>query len=101
MNPLNEKIKCNHIIDISYYSGSNIRKLKHSKKEMELTKVVKIDQKCKLSQILIFVDWAAHSRGLYFFKRQTTRETWVSDAIENNITVIFVIAEPKDNKTQK
>jgi hypothetical protein len=60
-------------------------------------KVAKIDQKCKSSEILIFV----HSSGLYFVKRQATRETRISIAIKNNITVIFVIAEPKDNKTQK
>ena len=77
------------------------RKFNHSKGEIELTKVVKIDQNCKSSEITIFVHSAAHSSGNYFDKRQITRETWVSDAIENNITVLFVIAEPNNQSIQK
>jgi hypothetical protein len=96
-----EKTNCDHFINISYYSGTNQRKFKHSAEEIELTKVVKIDQNCSESDITIFIHSAATTSGNYFDKRQATRKTWVSDAIKLNITVFFVIAEPKDETMQK
>jgi len=81
--------------------GINQRKFKHSNEEIELTKNVKIDQNCGRSEITIFVFSTAATSGERFNKRQSTRQTWVKDAIKFNIQVFFVIAEPKDNETQK
>jgi hypothetical protein len=81
--------------------GINQRKFKHSNEEIELTKNVKIDQNCGRSEITIFVYSTAATSGQSFNKRQSTRQTWVKDAIKFNIQVFFVIAEPKDNETQK
>jgi hypothetical protein len=82
-------------------SGTNQRNFGHSYEEIELTKNVKIDQNCGRSEITIFVYSTADTSGNNFNKRQSTRKTWVEDAIKFNIQVFFVIAEPKDNETQK
>jgi beta-1,3-galactosyltransferase 1 len=85
----------------SVNSGTNQRKFKHSKEEIELTKVVKIDQNCSKSEITVFVYSTATTSGQGLDKRQSTRKTWVKDAIKFNIQVFFVIAEPKHNENQK
>ncbi len=43
----------------------------------------------------------AATSGESFNQIKSTRQTWVKDAIKFNIQVFFVIAEPKDNETQK
>jgi len=78
------------------------RKYKHSKEELELTKVVKIPQNpCKENEIPIFIHSAARSSGKYYDRRQTTRQTWVKEAIDEKMKPIFVIGLPEDRKTQK
>lgn len=73
----------------------------HSREELELTKIVRIEQSaCQKSENHIFVHSAARSSGKYYERRQTTRDTWVRDAINNNIRVTFVLAEPHDQQTQ-
>ncbi len=76
--------------------SSDRRNFKHSKQELELTKIVKIDQNCENSELSILI----HSAVYYFDRRQSARETWISEAIKFNISVFFVVGEPKDNETQ-
>ncbi|HEY6435040.1 MAG TPA: hypothetical protein VIY47_00495, partial [Ignavibacteriaceae bacterium] len=88
------KVKVSH-------SGSDERRFKHNKQELELTKIVKINQICQKSELSIFIHSSATTEGNNFEKRHAVRKTWVSEAIKSNINVFFVIAEPKDDKTQK
>jgi beta-1,3-galactosyltransferase 1 len=83
------------------HSGSDERRFKHNKQELELTKIVKINQICQKSELSIFIHSSATTEGNNFEKRNAVRKTWVSEAIKSNINVFFVIAEPKDDKTQK
>jgi hypothetical protein len=84
-----------------FHSGSDHRNFKHSKEELELTKVVKINQICQKSELSVFIHSSPTSSGSYFEKRQATRQTWASNAIKSIVNIFFVIAEPKDDKTQK
>jgi hypothetical protein len=84
-----------------FHSGSDHRKFIHSKEELELTKVIKINQICQKSELSVFIHSSPTSSGRYFEKRQATRQTWGSHAIKSIVNVFFVIAEPKDEKTQK
>ncbi len=77
------------------------RKFKFNKQEINLTKSVIIDQNCGVSEITVFIHSSSTSSGKGFDRRQNTRNTWVLDAIKYNISVFFVIAKPKDDKTQK
>jgi hypothetical protein len=77
------------------------RKFRFNKQEINLTKNVIIDQNCGVSEITIFIHSSSTSSGKGFDRRQNTRNTWVLDAIKYNISLFFVIAEPKDDKTQK
>jgi hypothetical protein len=79
-----------------YHSANGKRNFKHSKQELDLTKIVKIDQNCENSEVLILI----HSAAYYFDRRQSMRKTWISEAIKFNISVYFVVGEPKDNETQ-
>ncbi len=94
-------LECNKILAIyskkvSYYSANGERNFKHSKQELELTKSVKIDQNCENSKLSILI----HSAAYYFDRRESARETWISEAIKFNISVFFVVGESKDNETQ-
>jgi hypothetical protein len=84
-----------------YHSGSDERKFKHSKQELELTKIVKINQICQKSKLSIFIHTSAISYGMKFVIRDAVRKTWGSEAIKSKINVFFVIAEPKDDEIQK
>jgi hypothetical protein len=84
-----------------FHSGSDHRKFIHSKEELELTKVVKINQICQKSEVSVFIHSSPKSSGSNFEKRQAMRQTWASHAIKSIVNVFFVIAEPKDDKTQK
>jgi hypothetical protein len=78
------------------------RNYRHSKEELKLIKVIKIPQtSCKKNEIPVFIHSAARSSGKYYDRRQTTRKTWVKDAVDNKMKVIFVIGLPEDEKTQK
>jgi hypothetical protein len=77
------------------------RKFKFNKQEINLTKSVIIDQNCGMSEITVFIHSSSTSSGRGLDRRQNTRNTWVLDAIKCNISVFFVIAKPKDDKTQK
>jgi N-acetyllactosaminide beta-1,3-N-acetylglucosaminyltransferase len=79
-----------------YHSAYGKRNFKHSKQELELTKIVKIDRNCEKSELSILI----HSAVNYFDRRQVARETWISEAIKYNISVFFVVGEPKDKETQ-
>ncbi len=81
---------------LNYHSANGKRNFKHSKQELELTKIVKIDQNCKKSELSILINSAVY----YFDRRRSARETWISEAIKFNISVFFVVGEPKDNETQ-
>jgi hypothetical protein len=83
------------------YSASDERRFKHNKQELELTKIVKINQICQKSELSIFIHSSATTEGKKFVIRNAVRKTWGSEAIKSNINVFFVIAEPKDDKTQK
>jgi hypothetical protein len=50
------------------------RKFKHNKEEIELTKVVKIDQNCPNSEITIFVLLVSITSGEFFDKRHATTD---------------------------
>jgi len=76
--------------------SSDRRNFKHSKQELELTKIVKIDQNCEKSELSILI----HSAVYYFGRRQVARETWIPEAIKYNISVFFVVGEPKGTETQ-
>jgi beta-1,3-galactosyltransferase 1 len=84
-----------------FHLGNDHRKFIHSKEELELTKVVKINQICQKSELSIFIHSSATTEGEKFVIRNAVRKTWGSEAIKSNINVFFVIAEPKDDKTQK
>jgi hypothetical protein len=62
---------------------------------------VKINQICQKRELSIFIHSSPTSSGSYFEKRQATRQTWASNAIKSIVNVFFVIAQPKDDKTQK
>jgi hypothetical protein len=81
---------------MNHYSANDKRNFKHSKQELDLTKIAKIDQNCKKSELSILI----HSAVYYFDKRQSARETWIPEAIKFNISIFFVVGEPKDNETQ-
>ena len=74
------------------------RKIVHSKDELNLTEVVEIDNNpCKTQNLVsVFIHSAGHSTGKYFDKRQSQRQTWVSDLKNLNISVYFVIALNKN-----
>ena len=82
------------------------RKFVHSKEELLLTQKVSEQLHhpgCKgssNSEIAIIVHSAAQSTGIYYERRQVTRETWVRDAQANHIQVIFAIGLPRDPQTQ-
>jgi hypothetical protein len=82
-------------------SDSDERKFKHNKQELELTKIVKINQICQKSELSIFIHSCPTTERKNFVKRNSVRKMWVSEAIKSNINVFFGIAEPKDDKTQK
>jgi hypothetical protein len=84
-----------------FHSGSDHRKFIHNKEELEITKVVKINQICQKSELSIFIHSSPTSSGSYFKRRQTTRQTWASNSIKSIVSVFFVIAKPEDEKTQK
>jgi beta-1,3-galactosyltransferase 1 len=77
-----------------------VGRYEHSREELELTKIVRIEQSCQDSEFQIFVHSAARTSGKYYDRRQTTRQTWVRDAIHNNMKVTFVLAEAQDEQTQ-
>jgi hypothetical protein len=79
-----------------YDLANDNRYFKHTKRELELTKIVKIDRKCKNSELSILI----HSAVYYFDRRQVARETWIPKAIKYNFSVFFVVGEPKDKETQ-
>ncbi len=81
---------------LNYYSANDKRNFKHSKQELELTKIVKIDQNCENSELSILINSAVY----YFDRRQVARETWIQEAIKFDTSVFFVVGEPKDNETQ-
>jgi hypothetical protein len=85
------------LISVSYE-----RNYRNSKEALKLTKVIKIPQTpCKQKEIPVFMHSAAKSSAKYYDRRQVTRNTWVKDAINNAMKVIFVIGLPEDNETQK
>jgi hypothetical protein len=95
-NSINVKV-CGIIFkNMNYHSAYGKRNFKHSKQELELTKSVKIDQNCENSELSILI----HSAVYYFDRRQFARETWISEATKYNISVFFVVGEPKDKETQ-
>jgi hypothetical protein len=79
-----------------YNSTFGKRNFKHTKQELELTKIVKVDQNCEKSKLSILI----HSAVYYFDRRQVARETWIPEAIKYNISVFFVVGEPKGTETQ-
>jgi hypothetical protein len=86
----------NYSKKLNYHSKSSKRNFKHNKQELELTKIAKIDQNCEKSELSILI----HSSVYNFDRRQSARETWIPEAIKFNISVFFVVGEPKDNETQ-
>jgi hypothetical protein len=86
----------NYSQKMTYHKPNIIRNFKQTKQELELTKIVKIDQNCENSELSIFIPSAAY----YFDRRQFAREIWISEAVKFNISVFFVVGEPKDNETQ-
>ncbi len=87
-------LECNK--NLANYSKNSKRNFKHSKQELELTKIAKIDQNCEKSELSVLINSAVY----YFDRRQVARETWISEAIKFNISVFFAVGEPKDNETQ-
>ncbi len=85
----------------NYSIGSDRRKFKHSKEELELTKFVKINQICQKSELSIFMFSSLVNSVESFERREATRQTWGSNSIKSLVNVFFVIAEPNDDKTQK
>lgn len=95
-------IYCFIFISFSLKSTNCERKYRHSKEELELTKIVKISQnRCKKNEIPVFIHSAAKSSGKYYDRRQTTRNTWAKEAVNNSLKVIFVIGLPEDEETQE
>ena len=82
------------------------RKFAHSYEELLLTEKVSEEiyhPGClgnASKEIVFVVHSAAQSSGEYFERRQVTRQTWASDANENNIQVIFAIGLPRDQTIQ-
>jgi hypothetical protein len=96
-----DKKLTNYSKELEHHSGSDRRNFKHNKLEIELTKIVKIDQNCQKSKLTIFIHSSSTVKGSYYDKRQAARKTWISEAIKFNISIFFVIGEQSDNQTQK
>ena len=75
-------------------------KYEHSREELELIKELTIEQNCNDDSVHVFVHSAATSSGKYFERRQATRDTWAHKAVLNDMKVIFVLAQPRDDSTQ-
>ncbi len=86
----------NYYKKMRYDLANDNRYFKHTKQELELTKIVKIDQNCEKSELSILI----HSAVYYFGRRQVARETWIPETIKYNISVFFVVGEPKGTETQ-
>jgi hypothetical protein len=80
-------------IKLSTNCSYNRRNFIANQHEIELTKIVKIDQNCRNSEIMIFIDLSETISGEYYDKRQAAKQTWVSEAIKFNIPVSYVIGE--------
>ena len=91
----------NYSKEVALHSGGDKRQFINSKQELELTKIVKINQICQKSELSIFICSSPTSSGKYFDKRQSMRQTWALEAIKSKVNVFVVIGLPKDNKTQK
>ncbi|XP_054164305.1 beta-1,3-galactosyltransferase 1-like, partial [Oppia nitens] len=77
-------------------------KYSHNLSELELTKVVTIQQnKCSNHVIHVFVHSAAQTSGKYYDRRRVTRETWAKEAFKHNIKVVFVLAKPRNYSLQR
>ena len=73
----------------------------HTKEEMELTKALPIidNQPCNgVHPVSVFIHSAAQSSGKYFERRQTSRNTWVRELKNLNVSVYYAIALNKDQK---
>ena len=73
--------------------NSSERNYIHSRNEIELTKVVVINQKkcLEIHSISVFVFTSATTSGKHFNKRQFIRKTWAQDVKSHKISLYFVI----------
>ncbi len=78
---------------MNFSSNHNRRNFIANQHKIELTKIVKIDQNCRNSEIVIFIDLSETISGEYYDKRQAAKQTWVSEAIKFKIPVFYVIGE--------
>jgi hypothetical protein len=94
-----DKILRNISDKFKYHHGSFNRKtFRKTQKEVDLTRITKIDQNCGKSDLVIFISSSANEE--YSAKRHALRKTWVLEALQLKTAVFFVMGEPIDTKTQ-